>query len=347
VAEPVTRPSERRPATLADLAREAGTSRSTASRALSGQGYVSPAARRRLMEAAERLGYVPNASARTLKQRRSRVVGVIVSDLGNQFYARLAAGVEQVLREHGYQMMLVGDNNDADEELTAARTFLAMHAPGVILTPGDAAATGFLLRRGMPVVEVDRRMSTGDAVVIDNVRGGRDAVEHLIRLGHRRIAHLGVATDFTSDVGRLDGYRLAHVAAGLPLREGLVLRSGIHEPAVEERIGELVGREAPTAIFAANNILAEQAWHVLRARGLVLPADMSLVGFDDVQWMEMVSPPITVVEQPAVELGRRAASLLLRRIAEPDSAATVELLQPSLLVRGSTGAPREAIFSDF
>src|SRR6185437_3231937 len=180
VAKPVTPPSERRPATLADLAREAGTSRSTASRALSGQGYVSPDARRRLMDAAERLGYVPNASARTLKQRRSRVVGVIVSDLGNQFYARLAAGVEQVLREHGYQMVLVGDNNDADEELTAARTFLAMHAPGVILTPGDAGATGFLHRRGVPVVEVDRRMSTGDAVVIDNVRGGRDAVEHLI-----------------------------------------------------------------------------------------------------------------------------------------------------------------------
>jgi LacI family transcriptional regulator len=331
-----------RPVTLADLAREAGTSRSTASRALSGQGYVSPAVRKRLMAAAERLGYVPNASARTLKQRRSRVVGVVVSDLGNQFYGRLAAGVEQVLREHGYQMALVGDNSDAHEELTAARTFLAMHAPGVILTPGGPEATSLLLRSGVPVVEVDRHMSAGDAVVIDNVRGGRDAVQHLISLGHKRIAHLGVDTEFTSDVGRLDGYRLAHVEAGLPLREGLVLRLGIHEPTAEERISELVTREAPTAIFAANNILAEQAWHVLRGRGLALPRDMSLVGFDDVQWMEMVSPPITVVEQPTIELGRRGASLLLRRIAEPESAATVELLQPTLLVRGSTGPPRGA-----
>jgi LacI family transcriptional regulator len=328
--------------TLADLAREAGTSRSTASRALSGRGYVSPDARDRLMAAAERLGYVPNASARTLKQRRSNVVGVIVSDLGNQFYARLAAGIEQVLRERGYHMVIVGDNTDGTEELTAARTFLAMHAPGVIITPGAPDATGFLLRRGIPVVEVDRRMSEQpcDAVVIDNVRGGRMAVEHLLALGHTRIAHLGVRTDFTSDAGRLEGYRLAHAAAGVPVDESLVLRVALHDETVAERIAGLLARESPTAVFAANNILAMQAWRAIRARGLALPDDVSLVGFDDVQWMEMVSPAITVVDQPTFELGRRAAALLLRRLEEPVSAPTAELLQPSLLVRGSTAPPR-------
>lgn len=328
--------------TLADLAREAGTSRSTASRALSGRGYVSPDARHRLMAAAERLGYVPNASARTLKQRRSNVVGVIVSDLGNQFYARLAAGIEQVLRERGYHMVIVGDNTDGSEELTAARTFLAMHAPGVIITPGAPDATGFLLRRGVPVVEVDRRMSEQpcDAVVIDNVRGGRMAVEHLLALGHTRIAHLGVRTDFTSDAGRLEGYRQAHTAAGVPVDERLVLRVALHDETVAERITGLLARESPTAIFAANNILAMQAWRAIRARGLSLPDDVSLVGFDDVQWMEMVSPAITVVDQPTLELGRRAAALLLRRLEEPISAPTAELLQPSLLVRASTAPPR-------
>ena len=328
--------------TLADLAREAGTSRSTASRALSGRGYVSPDARDRLMAAAERLGYVPNASARTLKQRRSNVVGVIVSDLGNQFYAQLAAGIEQVLRERGYHMVIVGDNTDGTEELTAARTFLAMHAPGVIITPGAPDATGFLLRRGIPVVEVDRRMSEQpcDAVVIDNVRGGRMAVEHLLALGHTRIAHLGVHTTFTSDAGRLEGYRQAHAAAGVPVDERLVLRVALHDATVAERITGLLAREGPTAIFAANNILAMQAWRAIRARGLALPDDVSLVGFDDVQWMEMVSPAITVVDQPTFELGRRAAALLLRRLEEPVSAPTAELLQPSLLVRASTAPPR-------
>src|SRR5207248_1695454 len=178
------------------------------------------------------------------------------------------------------------------------------------------------------------------AVVVDNVRGARDAVAHLLELGHTRIALLGVDTDWTSDTGRIDGYRAAFALAGLTVDERLILRFAFHEAQAEERIAELLDRRDPTAIFAANNLLAEQAWRVLRARGARLPTDISLVGFDDVQWTEMVSPGITVVAQPTVELGRRAAALLLRRMAQPGSASTVEMLRPTLLVRGSTGPPR-------
>lgn len=334
-------PEHERPVTLADIARAAGTSPSTASRALSGRGYVAADVRERLLAAAEQLGYVPNASARTLKQRTSRVVGVVVSDLGNHFYSGLAAGIEQTLREADYQMLLVGDNSESVEEIAAVRTFLAMRAPGVILTPVGHEATAFLVDRGIAVVEVDRRNPSvpTDAVVIDNVRGAHDAVGHLVSMGHTRIALLGVDTDWTSDVGRLDGYRAAHAAAGVAVDEALILRMSFHDAAAEKRIADLIAREAPTAIFAANNLLAEQAWHVIRRRGLALPADISLVGFDDVQWTEMVSPAITVVAQPTIELGQRAAALLLRRIAEPGTAPTVELLQPRLVVRGSSGPP--------
>lgn len=330
-----------RPVTLADLAREVGTSPSTASRALSGHGYVAADLRERLLAAADRLGYVPNASARALKQRTSRVIGVVVSDLGNPFYGGLAAGIEQTLREADYRMLLVGDNSESEEEMAAARAFLAMHAPGVILTPVGRGTSTFLARHGLAVVEVDRRSARGvaDAVLVDNVRGARDAVEHLFELGHRRVALLGVDTDWTSDVGRLEGYRAAHLAAGVPVDERLVLRLPFHDPGTAERIAGLLEREAPTAIFAANNLLAEEAWRVLRARGLALPRDVSLVGFDDVQWTEMVSPGITVVAQPTIELGRRAAALLLRRIAEPESSPSVELLEPRLVVRGSSGPP--------
>jgi len=339
--EPVGR--EPQPVTLADIARAAGTSQSTASRALSGRGYVAADVRERLLAVADRLGYVPDASARTLKQKTSRVVGVLVSDLDNHFYGGLAAGVEQTLREADYRMVLVGDNSESEEEAAAVRTFVAMRAPGVILTPVGTAATTLLHRRGVPVVEVDRRVATVpcDAVVIDNVRGAREAVEHLLGLGHRRVALLGVDTHWTSDTGRVAGYREAHAAAGLPVDESLILRFAFHDAAAEQRIADLLERHAPTAIFAANNLLAEQAWRVLRARGLALPHDVSLVGFDDVQWTEMVSPGITTVAQPTLELGRRAASLLLRRIRAPGSPETVELLQPTLVVRGSTGpAPR-------
>jgi LacI family transcriptional regulator len=333
---------EPRPVTLTDLAREAGTSASTASRALSGRGYVSPEVRARLVAAADRLGYVPNASARTLKQRTSRAIGVVVSDLGNQFYGRLAAGIEQTLRAADYQMVLVADNASGREELAGARTFLAMRAPGVILTPVAGEAASLLAKNGVAVVEVDRQLASVpcDAVVIDNERGARDATAHLLALGHRRIGMLVVDTAWTSDAGRLRGYRAAHADAGVAIDERLVVRVDAHASDTEQRIAALVDVEAPTAIFASNNLLAEHAWHVLRRSQLSLPGDVSLVGFDDVPWMAMVSPPITVVAQPAVEMGRRAAALLLRRLADPSAPPSVEKLQPSLVVRGSTGVPR-------
>jgi LacI family transcriptional regulator len=330
-----------RPVTLADIAREAQTSASTASRALSGRGYVSAEARERLLAAAERLGYVPNASARTLKQKQSRVVGVVVSDLGNQFYARLAAGIEQTLRDADYQMMLLGDNSEGAEELAGARTFLAMRAPGVIMTPVGSDATALLAAHGVAVVEVDRQLATVpcDSVVIDNEGGARDATAHLLELGHRRVGLLVVDTDWTSDVGRLRGFVAAHEDARVPLDERLIVRIPFDAPDAEERIEALLADASPTAIFAANNLLAEHAWRVIRRRRLKLPRDISLVGFDDVPWMEMVDPGITVVAQPTIELGRCAARLLLRRLADPRCPPSVECLDPTLVVRASTAAP--------
>jgi len=329
--------------TLADIAREAGTSASTASRALSGRGYVSAEARDRLREAAERLGYVPNASARTLKQNTSRVIGVAVSDLGNQFYANLAAGIEQTLREADFQMVLVSDNSDESQELACARTFLAMRAAGVIITPADRAAASLLAKNGVEVVEVDRQLADVpcDAVVLDNDRGAREATRHLLDLGHRRIALLVADTDWTSDAGRLQGYVNAHDELEISVDPRLILPIAFHAPDAEARITALLQEEKPTAIFAANNTLAEHAWHVLRALGLQLPRDVSLVGFDDVPWMAMVEPGITAVAQPTFEMGRRAAQLLLRRTVDPSWPRSVETLEPTLVVRGSTATPAQ------
>jgi LacI family transcriptional regulator len=330
-----------RPPTLADLAREAGTSASTASRALSGRGYVSADVRTKLLEAAERLGYVPNLSARTLKQRTSRVVGVVVSDLGNQFYAQLAAGIEQTLRVAGYQMLILGDNSETAAELDGARTFVAMRTPGVIMTPVSPETAGLLATQGTAVVEVDRRLATTecDAVVVDNERGARAATSHLLGLGHRRVGLLVVDTDWTSDAGRVEGYRNAHEVAGIPVDERLIIRVPVHAVDAEEQIERVFAYDAPTAIFAANNRLAEQAWQLVRKRSLQIPRDISLVGFDDVPWMEMVDPPITVVDQPTLEMGRCAARLLLQRLGDPGAPPRVEVLQPSLVVRRSTASP--------
>jgi LacI family transcriptional regulator len=303
---------------------------------LSGSGYVSPRARKRLLAAADRLGYVANAPARTLKQRTSRTVGVVVSALGNQFYADLAAGIEETLRAAQYQMVLVSDNSDSAQEIDGARTFLAMRAAGVIMTPVGRDAAELLIRHGVAVVELDRRLAkvACDGVVIDNHRGARDATAHLLGLGHRRIGLLVAKTEWTSDAGRLRGYRAAHRAAGVSIEPRLVVRIAPDAPTAAEQIEALLDAR-PTAIFAANNVLTEQAWRAIRRRGLKLPRDISLIGFDDVPWMEMVEPAISVVAQPTVELGRCAARLLLLRAEDPARRPVTECLQPTLRVRGS------------
>jgi DNA-binding LacI/PurR family transcriptional regulator len=140
-------------------------------------------------------------------------------------------------------------------------------------------------------------------------------------------------------MGRLYGYRMALTEAGVPVDERLILPIGFHAPDAEQRIEALIAEQAPTAIFAANNLLAEHAWQVLRRRRLKLPRDVSLVAFDDVPWMTMVEPRITAVSQPTMELGRRAARLLLRRAEEPDAPVALVMLEPALIVRGSTGPP--------
>ena len=186
-----------------------------------------------------------------------------------------------------------------------------------------------ILRRMTSVLS--HRGPDGEGIYIDKNVG----------LGHRRIALLGVATEWTTDAGRLKGYRTALRKAGIPFDRRLVVRIPVRAPDTEARIEALLDTAAPTALFAANNALAEQAWRVLRRRGLKIPGDVSLVGFDDVPWMEMVDPQITVVDQPTIELGRSAARLLLRRLdGGPSLAPEVDVLQPHLLVRGSTGPPR-------
>jgi LacI family transcriptional regulator len=338
--------------TLHDVAREAGTSRSTASRALSGQGYVAAHIREDVLAAAKRIGYVPDALARTLKGQRSNVVGLLVSDLRNQFYAELAAGVEQALRAAGYQMVLVDDHGDPERELDGAKAFVAMRATGVVLTPAAAAATELLVERGVSVVEADRRSGARgcDSVVIDSEHGAREATQHLLALGHRRIALLIDETKWATGAERLRGYRAAHRAAGVPLDRGLVLDLEFQAADARSRVAELLDRNPDvTAVFAVNNLMAETAWLELRRRGLAVPRDVSLVSFDDLAWMRMVEPGLTAVAQPTYDMGRRAAELLLGRIAEREAAApskrgtgrrrVQETLEPTLVLRGSTAAP--------
>lgn len=325
-------------AKLADVAARAGVSRSTASRALTGNGYAAPEVRDRVQAVAEELGYIPDANARSLKARTTPTVGLLVSDLRNPFYAELAAGAGAVLRKQGYTIVLVDDAGSDVEELAAARTFLAMRVGGVLLTPVSAEATRFVLAQGVPVIEVDRQFCRGecDAVLVDNVNAAQDLADHLIGLGHRKITLVIDETVWTTGAGRMKGYARALEAAGMPVDDDAVLHCGFDPNEISKAVAGLLSKSRrPTAVFAANNMIAEATWREATRLGLRIPEDLSFVAFDDAPWMSMVDPGVTTVAQPAFELGARSARLLLSRMAEPGRPRTSRL-GTEIVERGST-----------
>ncbi|MEH0970714.1 LacI family DNA-binding transcriptional regulator [Micromonospora sp. CPCC 205546] len=335
-------PPARRP-TIREVAETAGVSRSTASRALTGRGYVAPAVRDRVRDVARRLGYVPDATARHLRQQASQSIGVLVSDLNNPFYAGLAAGISQQARKRQYTMMLADDGGSPEVEAEAAEAFVALRVAGVIVTPVSAQISTYLAQHRIPVVEVDRQFSVGacDAVMVDNGSAARQVTSQLLELGHRRIAMVIDEMHWTTGRDRLAGYRAAFSAAGLPLDDSLVVGAGWDVDAARIEAHKLLSRpEPPTAVFAANNVLAEAVWRAATELNLTIPDQLSLVSFDDVSWMSLVQPGVTAVAQDPVALGEAAISQLFERIQSPQAPVRTVLLSATVTSRGSTAPPR-------
>ncbi|MEU4777203.1 LacI family DNA-binding transcriptional regulator [Micromonospora sp. NPDC023633] len=334
-------PPARRP-TIREVAETAGVSRSTASRALTGRGYVAPAVRDRVREVARSLGYVPDATARHLRQQASQSIGVLVSDLNNPFYAGLAAGISQQARKRQYTMMLADDGGSPEVEAEAAEAFVALRVAGVIVTPVSAQISTYLARQRIPVVEVDRQFSLGacDAVMVDNSSAARQVTSQLLDLGHRRIAMVIDEMHWTTGRDRLAGYRAAFAAAGVPFDDSLVVSAGWDVDAARIEAHKLLSRpEPPTAVFAANNVLAEAVWRAATELNLTIPDQLSLVSFDDVSWMSLVQPGVTAVAQDPVALGEAAISQLFERIQSPLAPVRTVLLSATVASRGSTAPP--------
>ncbi len=330
-------------ATIKDVAEAAGVSRSTASRALTGNGYVAPAVRDRVRKAARTLGYVADATARHLRQQASQSIGVLVSDLRNDFYASLASGIGQQARARHYTMMLADDNGSPDAEAEATEALVALRVAGVIVTPVSADVTRYLARHRIPVVEVDRQFAPGecDAVVVDNQTAARQVTAELLRLGHRRIALVIDEMHWTTGRNRSDGYRAAFLDAGLTVDPSLVVSAGWDVGGAQRETQQLLSlRDRPTAVFAANNVLAQGVWRAAADCGLAIPDDLSLVAFDDAPWMSMVRPGITTVAQDAAAMGQAAVTQLLERLESPDAPARTVMLAASVRQRGSTSPLR-------
>jgi LacI family transcriptional regulator len=340
--------------TISDVAQRAGVSAMTVSRVINNTGYSSQETRARVEAAIAELGYVPNALARQLRSKRTKTLALVVSDISNPFFTTIARGVEDVAVRHGFSVMYCNTDESESEEAQYLLMLVERQVDGVLLVPAGGSATSFRLleAHGMPVVVLDRRVAWhgAESVRCDSEAGAHALTRHLIELGHRRIAVLTGRRTISTSTDRVIGCRRALEEAGLALDDSLVRYGGFTFGSQNQADGHRMAQEVlaapsgpPTAIFATNNFIAFGAIRALHEAGVRVPDDISVVAFDDLPAEWVSDPFLTVAAQPAYEIGRNAAAMLLDRIAGERVAAGEDLVLPfELIVRRSTAAPRSS-----
>ncbi len=346
-----------RAVTIQDVAARAGVSISTVSRVVTGAVAVEPATAERVREAIADLGYRPNLLARSFRRRVTHTIGLLVPDNSNPFFAELARTIENAGFAEGYSVVLCNSDLSEVKQETYIDVLLANRVDGLILassglipTVGSHGAVGRILDAGAPCVVVDRDLGETpvDQVLVDNDQGGYLAGEHLISLGHRRIACLVGPSDLTPSAGRIAGFQRALADAGLAVvAEGLVRGNGRSDggAAAAQQLLErgIVAAGDVTAIFAFNDQMAIGAIGALQRAGCRVPEDISVVGFDDIPQSAAIFPALTTIAQPIREMGTTGVRLLLNRIARRDAPCQRVQLSTRLVVRESTGSPGESV----
>jgi LacI family transcriptional regulator len=337
--------------TLRDVAEVAGVHAATASRALNPatRRLVSAETARKVLRAAEQLGYRPNPIARSLKTSRSGTVGLVIPDLTNPLFPPIVRGIEDVLGPAGFNAWIVNTDNDPDREKVQIESLRSRQVEGLIIA--TARLVHPLLQRlheqGMRMVLVNRRVEGLQipSITPDDAAGIALGVQHLAELGHERIAHLAGPGTTSTGVVRARAFRHAVRDAGLDDDPALVVGCDYWTEAEGARgLRTLLDERPPfTAIVAGNDLLALGCYDVFAERGIDCPGDMSVVGFNDMPFLDKLRPPLTTVAVPHYEIGTEAARMLLESIDDPDRHSRSVMLPPSLVVRASTSAPPLAV----
>jgi DNA-binding LacI/PurR family transcriptional regulator len=331
--------------TLKDVAKVAGVSHSTVSRALHGNPMIPPETTARIRKIADELGYVPNTVASGLRKTHSQVLGVLVRRIDDAFLAEVLQGIEDVLHAEGYGLFLATSHRDPEREKAIFRDMSERRVDGVIVCSTEVNEEHLrqLSEFGVPTVLINNQAATemAHSVSHDDVAGGLALTRHLLELGHRRIAYLGHSRTGRITQDRLEGYKQALSEAGLGHRPEYVAAgpNGTAEGGVIGMNKLLAVEERPTAVVCFNDIMAIGAMHALRQAGLSVPGDCSVTGFDNIPLSQYVNPPLTTFHQPRYELGTEAAEMMLRLLSRKDKmldAAEVISLRGRLVVRLST-----------
>jgi DNA-binding LacI/PurR family transcriptional regulator len=329
---------------MTDVARRAGVSSATVSRVLANKPHVRPEVRDRVWQAIKELGYRPNRVARSLRAQRARIIGLIISDIQNPFFTSVVRAIEDSAQQQGFSIILCNTDEDPQKEKFYLDLMYDENVSGIIMCPARETSALFANYSpdSIPVVTLDRRLHNvdTDSILLDNVESAQKLVTHLIANGFRRIGAVVGTSDFTTGRERREGYLSALAAHDIPFEPELLIQV---QPKMQEgfdatsRLLDLP--QPPQAIFAGNNLLTLGALKAVRARGLRIPADIALAGFDEMPWNALVEPGITVIEQPTYELGRTAAEVLLRRMENPTRPTREVVLKGRLIVRASSQRP--------
>ena len=329
------------PPSIKDIARLAKVSHPTVSRALQNSPLVNPRTAEKIRKIAAAAGYRPSAVARGLLTQRTRSIGLVVTTIADPFTSEVASGFEQTANDLGYCVILADSNADPERERKIVESFAERRLDGIVVTSSRVGAlyVPVLEEIRVPIILVNNQHpgSFAHSVTVRNQAGSRVAVEHLIGLGHRRIAYIGDQFGYQSDTERLAGYREALRGAGIAARSKFVI-GGDGKPEAAERAMEQLLRlpVRPTAVFCYNDMSAVGAMRAIRLRGLRVPADISVVGFDDLFLASYTDPPLTTMRQPMRRMGQLAMEHLERLIDQRESVVRVEL-DAELIVRASTG----------
>jgi DNA-binding LacI/PurR family transcriptional regulator len=330
---------ERRP-TIIDVAREAGVSRSLVSLVLQNPGKVSPGRKQAVHDAMERLGYRPNAAARSLAQSRTDTIGVLISDLHNPFYTDVIDGIEEVTAALGYRALIASGGRDPQRERDAVNAFIELRAEGIIMiTPRLANAEISDLAALIPTVIVGRpgsRPAGCSRVHTDDGIGIALALDHLVGLGHERIAHVS-AGDNPGARAREAAYRESMTRLGLGERISVVKADPNQDGGYAGAHELLAGSPRPTAILASNDVAAIGVLGAVADAGLSCPGDVSVVGYDNTIFAELHSVRMTTINQPRRLMGETAANLLREQLLGRGTSAVA--LEPELVVRSTSGPP--------
>jgi len=335
-----------RRATQADIAARAGISRATVSAALSGSRFVSPELKAHILQTADDLHYVPDILARSMKTNRTMTIGMVLPNILSPVWATIARGVADVARSSGFSTIIYDTDEQCEVMQGALRNLRERRVDGILLAPcaepTPEALTRFIAETGMPMVLIDREIDELplDTVISDNVSGTYQAAKHLLDVGRQRIGLINLPLMISTGRSRLEGYQQALKEYGRPVEEALIATGGRGADEGYRQATTLLSlptSQRPDALLVASHLMTLGAVKALRDRALRIPEDVAVIGFDDTEWAPLIDPPLTVVNQPAYEIGSQAARLLLARLSPgaADDAPRRIVLPTGLILRQS------------